>query len=263
MPTTQNPSEADTKELEADTNFSYVPALSDSLKRVAAFYEYARESAELIDAVVELREAGTFKPGCKKRDVKPELLRMLLREAEMFPKIALVILAESDDFPRKPFRDALQNSEILKGGNFTLGISPPVELPWKTLILLRQNWTRWGLNESEFYEDLSRGSKTLHAILIDWNYTNEELAAFIRELIPRIRPSGAPEPKKAGRRGRRSGTGAVDMLNQLAAFRLNRAGIDFADSGKRTLYVSRMGWAKAVRSAQERINNMTKRPFFG
>ena len=262
MPITQNRSEADAKDLEADTNFSYVPALPDTLKRVAAFYEYARESPELIEAVVELRESGTFKPGGKKRDVKPELLHKVLREAEMFPIMALLILAESGDFPRKPFRDALQNSEILKCGNLTLGISPPVELPWKTLIMLRQNWTRWGLSESEFYEDNSRGSRTLHAISIDWGYTNEELAAFIRELIPRIRPSGSPEPKKAGRRGRRTGSGAVDMLNQLGAFRLNRAGVDFAGSGRRTLYVSSKGWAKAVRSAQERINNMTKRPFF-
>ncbi len=267
MPITKIQSEADFDELLRDTNFQYVPLLSDSLKRAAAYYEYARESAELIDAVVELREAGAFKPGLKKRPVKPELMRKLTWEGKMFPMEGLLVLAESDDFPRKPFREAVQNSEILKRGGISLGISRPVDLPWKALISLRNDLTRHGFSEMDFYENHNRGPSTLHAISIPWHYTNEELAAFFCELIPKLRPSDRPEPKKAGRRGRTSGSGAVDMLNQLGAFRLNRAGWKFDPAWKPTRkltpYVSVKGWKKAVHAAEERINNMTKRPFFG
>ena len=108
-----------------------------------------------------------------------------------------------------------------------------------------------------------REGKTLNAISIPWNYRNDELTEFFRELIPRLRPPEFPEPKKAGRKGRSSGLGAIDMLNQLAAVRLHRAGFNFDQASRFTPYSSRKGWDKAVRAAEERINNMTTRPFFG
>ena len=188
MPITKIENDADLVELLRDTDFRYLPSLSDALKRIAAYYEYARESADLIDAVNELRESGTFKPGNQKRAVKPELMHKLIWEREMFPTDGLCILAECDDFPEKPFRDALQNAEILKWPGISLGISRPVDLPWKTVISLRNDLMRDGYSEMEYYENRNRGGSTLHAISIPWNYTNDELAEFFRWLIPKLRP---------------------------------------------------------------------------
>ena len=263
MPITQIRCAADVRELEADTDFGYVPELPDSLKRLAAYYEYARESAELIDAVIELREAGTFNPGHKIRDVKPELTHKFTWKREIYSVAALCTLTKCDEFPEKPFRDALQNNwEALWRVDFSLGVSRPVDLPWDVFIKMRDHFSKTGLTEKQYLEAGRERGSTMHAISIPWSYTNDELAEFFRELIPRIRPREFPEPKKAGRRGRSSGSGAVDMLNQLAAFRLNRAGVDFNCGRKLTPCASGKGWTKAARAAEERISNMAKRPFF-
>jgi hypothetical protein len=267
MPIAKIQSEADFYELLRDTDFKYVPLLAESLRRVAAYYEYARESAELIEVVTALRKSRIFETGGENCAINPELMRRIAAGREMYPIEALYILTECDDFPRKPFYDALQNGEVLKRPGKTLGVSGPVELPWKVVLSLRNHLTRQGFSETQFFDLHSRGVSTLHAISIPWNYTDQELADFFRKLIPRLRPPGSLEPKKAGRRGRSCASGAVDMLNQLGAFRLNRAGWKFDRACKITRkitpYISENGWKKAVRAAEERINNMTKRAFFG
>ena len=249
------------KKLEADTDFEYVKSLPEEKQRLAAFYEYARESDELKDAVRGLREAGVFKAGYTQSDIKPELMSKLISGENHFPIEGLYVLSQCDDFPEKTFHEAELNADILKQTIVLLGSPRPAALPWKAIIAMRNYFTRDGRREIEFYENRIKGS-TLHAIAIPWYYTNEELADFFREMIPTLRPSDIPEPKKAGRTGRCSG-GAVDMLNQLAAFRWNRAGVGFDDAANLTIYTSKKGWQKAVRAAEERISNMTKRSLFG
>jgi hypothetical protein len=263
MPITKVRSEADLMELFAESCFDYVPTLSNSLARAAAYYEYARESAELIEAVDELRQAGAFDPEGRKRPIKSELNHKLAWERDVYRMDALLMLVRCGEFPAKPFRDAVQNTDRPEH-RFTLRVNGPGHLPWRELLWLRDHMTERGLGEIEFFELGHDACSTLHAISIPWTFTNDELIGFFRELIPRLRPPASPEPKKAGRRGRTSGSGAVDMLNQLGAFRITRAGVDsYAFVRKRTPYVSDKGWRKAVSAAKERIDNMTKRPFFG
>ena len=47
--------------LKADIDFRYVQELREPLRRVAAYYEYARESAELNEITVALRKAGALR----------------------------------------------------------------------------------------------------------------------------------------------------------------------------------------------------------
>jgi hypothetical protein len=263
MPVTKIQSEADLMELLAESCFGYVHTLSNTLARAAVYYEYARESAELIDAVNELRDAGTFNPGGRKRPINRELQHKLAWEKDVFRVDALLMLVRCKEFPTEPFRNAVQKAEHPEQA-FSLSLRGPAAIPWEPLLSIRSDWVKQGLREIDCFELEIRGSRTLHAIDIPWAFTNDELMAFFQKLIPKIRPSRFPEPKKAGRRGRTSGSGAIDMLNQLGAFRITRAGVDdLAFVRKRTPYVSDKGWKKAVSAARERIDNLTKRPFFG
>ena len=152
--------------------------------------------------------------------------------------------------------------KFLKHYDSSFGIDSPSPIPWKAILELLRQRKEQGVSETEFFENWKKRGKTLNAISIPWNYRNDELTEFFRELIPRLRPPEFPEPKKAGRKGRSSGLGSIDMLNQLAAFRLHRARFNFDQASRFTPYLSSKGWDKAVRAAEERINNMTTRPFF-
>lgn len=207
---------------------------------------------------MKLREAGAFKGGWNGGGVDREFMRKLAREAKIFNSAVIMILARCDGFPEKPFRD----SGIREHDKaWRVGMDSVMAWPWESLIALRDNFTREGLTEMKFYENQPSGS-TLHPISIPWSYTNEELATMFKALLPRLRPRELPEPKKAGRSGRALGTGCVDMLNQLAAFRLNREGFDFDCASKLTIYTSAKGWRKGLLTAERRINQITELPLF-
>ena len=101
-----------------------------------------------------------------------------------------------------------------------------------------------------------------YAVSIDWCKTDAEIIADLSELIPKLRPPWRVEPKMAGRTGRKLGTGAVDMLNQLGAFRSQRAGLSFSEARHVTIYTTERGWRKAAITADERIRSMMIRPLF-
>ncbi|HWX15572.1 MAG TPA: hypothetical protein VNY07_03200 [Chthoniobacterales bacterium] len=109
-----------------------------------------------------------------------------------------------------------------------------------------------------------------YGVAIDWNYTNRKLAQWFEEQLNELRPADRPEPKKPGRHGISSDAGPMDMLNQLAAFRLDRAGLGVEQARERVqIFGSAMrykpgsaGWGKAIRAAKNRIDRMLKEPFF-
>ena len=249
--------------LKADTDFGYVSELSEVIRRIAAYYEYARESEELKEIISAVRKAGMFRPGFT-GDIAPELLQRLSALSSVLPIDQLLVFQDCDGFPEKPFRDVRQNLDILKHYD-SFGVNHVGTIPWRALILLRRTFTSAGLTELEYWTSWTseRQGRTLHAISIPWKYTNAELTQSFNRLIGKIRPAQFPEPKRAGRKGRSSGSGAIDMLHQLVAFRFNRAGLSLDQARQFTIYLSKRGWVKAIRAAEERITHMTLRPFFG
>jgi hypothetical protein len=243
--------------LRADIDFGYLVDTSTVIRRIAVFYEYARESEELKQIVAASRHAGIFRPGNQSGDI-PELQQRLGRLHSVLPIDQLLVLHDSDGFPEKPFRDARDDLEILKHYD-SFGVDSVGRIPWRPLLLLRPFFMNGGFSELQFWT-YEFGGKTLNAISIPWKYTNAELTESFGRLISKIRPSTHPAPSRAGRKGRYSG--AADMLNQLVAFRLHRAGISFDDARPFTLYMSSRGWVKAIIAAEERIKYMTMRPFF-
>jgi hypothetical protein len=132
---------------------------------------------------------------------------------------------------------------------------------------LRADWKKKGLNDLEMLNQFG-ATGSLHAIAIPWtNYTNGELTKLIARVISRWRPSHIPEPPQRGRKGL---SGTVDMVHQLAAYRLSDAGYDFPVGGplittdkREPVYTTEVGWNKAILTAKKRIEGMMDRPFFG
>src|SRR5215470_7479841 len=92
------------KKLRADTDFRYLSDLSPKQRRVAAFYEYARES-ELKKFVPAMRQAAIFES--RERDARTAGLRQILVELlTILPLHHFRILYDCRGFPEKPFRDA-------------------------------------------------------------------------------------------------------------------------------------------------------------
>jgi hypothetical protein len=255
--------------LKADTDFDYVRTLRDPEKRVAAYYEYARHSPEIVEMVKQIKRAGGLQLKLKgsvpvfNPAIPAEIAQLLIDQCDIYPAAEISILDQTEEFPHIPFRDARKGLKCLEHVD-AFGQERPLKVPWNVVELLRSTVMRGGDGRSEFdYWCCGFRAKTLNAISIPWQYTDEEIAAFFRVLIPKLRPREYPEPKKAGRRGRSSGSRAIDLLNQLAACRFQRAGFEFTEIGKNTPYTSSKGWNKAVTAAEDRIRNMTQRPFFG
>lgn len=251
--------------LNGDIDFGYVRKLSASECRLAAYYEYARESDEIKAAVKELREKGAFIAG-PKTPVSRELQDKLFYHSDCFPIEVLFVLTRSTDFPERSFAIAIanvENAKTLAHWDPYYAMRRPICMPWKTLLSLRNDHVNAGGDELEFFEKSSVRHSSVHALKISWEYTDRELATLFLSVLPQLRPRESPEPTKAGRKGRSAGRRVTDMFNQLAAWRLNEAGLDFDEAQCRTPYTTRKGWLKAVKTADERIRNMTKRPFFG
>ena len=111
-----------------------------------------------------------------------------------------------------------------------------------------------------FPELINAINPSFYLLTMDWTYSKEEIS----DAIEKHRPPEFPNPKRAGRGGRVLGSGVIDKFNQLAAYRLNLEGFDVERGGKLLLnpLESPEGWEKAVRSAKDRIENITKRSLF-
>jgi hypothetical protein len=225
---------------------------------VAAFYEYARES-ELKKFVPAMRQAAIFES--RERDARTAGLRQILIELlTILPLHHFRILYDCRGFPEKPFRDARHDLDPKCFNSF--GVEPVGATSWPALVSLRSIASEW-LSELEYWTKFwgsgdVRGS-TLNAISISWKYTNSELTKSFAALLCRIRPQEFPEPRQAGRKGRRSSSSATDILNQLIAFRLRRAGLSFDQArsyAPSLVYTSERGWNKAAAAAEDRIRHM-------
>jgi hypothetical protein len=245
-----------------DTDFSYLSDLSAVHWRVAVFYEYARDSDELREIISAMRRERVFE---SEWDGAPgELGQKLAKIESVLPPDHLLILHDCQGFPEKPFRDARHDLDILKYFN-SVGVESVAAIPWKALVSLRSAVGSQGLSELEYWTkywtDNAR-ARTLNAISIPWNYTNAELTESFAKLLSRIRPQNCHEPRRAGRKGRCSSSGATDILNQLIAFRLRRAGLSFDQARRLVVYTTEKGWNNAAAAAQERIRHMIVRPLF-
>lgn len=246
-------------ELRANTAFEYVADLPPPARRLAVFYEYWRESEELQEIVKQFANETATKAG-------PSTVgRMVASNPNIFPLPLIAIISRCSGFPEQPFRVFAQQEEMqriwLKSESL-LGSPSPGSMPWKAAFVLRDHMMRAGCDELDFWEGEMSNNTTLHPISIPWGYTNEELVGLFRRVIKQLRPARFPEPAKAGRRGRTGDSAVRDMLNQLGALRLNRAGIGFDQGQHLTIYSNERGWKRAILRAQERITFATSRPLF-
>jgi hypothetical protein len=224
-------------------NFAYVKDLPKHLQRMAAFWEYARESNELRDLAESLRKA--LRTGKDISEISNRYFNILNIEE-------VGLITASLYFPAFPFEDVLDRDLIpdLIRTNYQFGISGIICLPFNGF--LPRGWQL-----PKHY--------TVHAVAIPWDRTDAELTDMFGELLEGIRPHDQPQPRRAGRKGRYSGVSPVDMLNQLVAFRVSREGIALNEVAQflgYNLYQSQKGWRSAALAAAKRIGDMGRAPFF-
>lgn len=245
--------------IKVETKFGYVKDLPKHVHPLVCYYEYWRHSLEHIELVEACREAGVFEEGYKGNGLKQSLMQKVARHPDVFPGYILMLIVKSAGFPEKPFKGAALTGyeESVFSVKGAVGA-----IPWRAVLALRKHFMTSGRSELEFFEH-SNISADFRALSFDWRYTNAELRASFRALLERIRPPQFPEPKRAGQNGRLFCSGVMVKLNQLAAYRVEQAGFDYERGRKLTLHpYTPEGWKKAVRSAQVRIDNITKCPIF-
>ena len=119
----------------------------------------------------------------------------------------------------------------------------------------------------EFRKRFEVGGYTLYAVAIPPSRTTRELGQMFELEMQALIPPDAPSPTAhPGRRGRCQSGSPLAMLNQLAAFRLERKGFTFSKAREQLVedcpYVSQKGWKKGVSAARARIENMVSASFF-
>jgi hypothetical protein len=228
-------------------DFAYVRHLPKHLQRMAAFWEYARESKDLRDLGESLRKALR-----KDQDIS----EIRNRYFNILNVEEVGLITASIYFPAFPFNEVVER-DLIPGPvrtNYQFGVSGISCLPLKEFLSLARQLT-WTL--PKYY--------TMHAVFIPWDRTDSELTDTFGELLQGMRPHNQPQPRRAGRKGRYSGVSPVDMLNQLVAFRVRREGIPFdevAEFAGYKLYQSEKGWRSAALAAAKRIGDMGRVPFF-
>ena len=252
-------------EIRAETDFGYVKKLPQHLHQLVCFYEYWRESEEHISLINFCRTFKVFTPDWKGRGSAGSELKKIVEMSDIFPTSMLLGITLCAGFPAKTFKDSGYKDQTGYTSAPRRGVS---ESSWRLLLSLREMFEEkgsakfGGLDHLGFLEQPSF-DQHLWPISIDWRYTNDELASSFRQLVERVRPKQFPEPKKAGRAGRSTGAGTFDKLNQLGAFRLDRAGFSFDDGSRLTEYRSEKGWSNGIRTAKDRIANLATHTLFG
>jgi hypothetical protein len=214
---------------------------------MAAFWEYARESEAIKNAMRDCVDQMTQ----SKEPGKLYLLRdnQILREKE-----GLVLFLGYLHFPALSFKEMLDGNLLPEG--------------------FRNN-PQFGIGGIDLFSSVPKdigkySSPPFYLVRIDWTYSNDTLAKIFKDRLRPLRPTDHPERKRPGRRGQTSDLAPIDMLNQLAALRLNRAGSNASEAmeelqrlGSRMLYQpGSAGWRKAIKAAQDRIDRMLEVPFF-
>jgi hypothetical protein len=220
---------------------------------MAAFWEYARESQPLIQIV----QSGylSWKQTHGDENARRSWEDHLLRRSRVRDFLLLVTA-----YPFFPY----------------LSFSRVIEHP-----LFSRFYTALGFGSSHVYcfpLELAQQFRSraelegyaLYCIAIPWTRTNPELAKMFERGLQALRPAAVPPPTAhPGRRGRCLSGSPLDMLNQLAAFRLGRKGVTFSEAMKFApigvsirSYQSSEGWDKAARAAKRRIEKMLEEPFF-
>ena len=233
-----------------DWDFEFVKELPEHIQRMAAFWEYARESERLI------KLAKAFGKVAFQKSKKAG--RKLLAQFEGSIRIDELLLLTTEFFPALPFEDYMRLGLLSKRfeGFTDFGIVDLICKPVETLAA--------SLAADEM-EDWLQPGQTLYGLSIPWNYTDHELTSQFGQLLKSLRPVNKPEPRRAGRAGRASLVHPCDMLNQLGALRLDREGISFsgsADVTSRRPYTSKKGWSKGIKKARQRIEDMGRQSFF-
>jgi hypothetical protein len=228
-------------------DFRYVRRLPKHLQRMAAFWEYARESKELRDLAESLR--GALRRGQDISEIRNRYFNIFYVEE-------VGLITASLYFPALPFNEVLERDLIpdLIRTNYQFGISGISCLPLEGF--LSRAW--------QAPEPLQK-HYTAHAVFIRWDRTDSELTDMFGQLLKGIRPRDQLQPRRAGRRGRYSDVSPVDILNQLVAFRVSREGIPFGEVVQflgYKLYQSQKGWRSAALVAVKRIGDMGSVPFF-
>lgn len=142
-----------------------------------------------------------------------------------------------------------------------------------------RNDSLFGIGGVDIFYELPKNadiytSPPFYLVKIDWTYTDDTLAQGFKDRLRPIRPTDChPQRKRPGRRGLSLNLSPVDMLNQLAAFRQNRARVssnpDAVNKALRDFEPSvpyqpgRVGFQNAVKAAENRIARMLEVPFFG
>ena len=243
-----------------EVDFRWAKDTKPHTHALAAWYEYARESAVLIRRVKALRRANMF--SSEERERNEEAIREhVTKHLRIISMEQIRLLVCCEDFPAKPFARANWYSDTkYMLNNRIFGLDGPVVLPWTAYFGFR------GIDMSEVYArwHLKMG-RSIHAISIPWQHTNAELTAMFGPIIKRIRPKEFPEPPRAGRKGRGRSLGGIEFLQQLVAYRLSRRGIHFDDPNwtEFHIYKSKRGYEKAAKAAADRISSFTETPFFG
>lgn len=233
-----------------EVDFAYAVNLPAHLQRMAAFWEYARESAPLRELVE--KEYDSWRETWGDETVVQRWQNEL---AERFGTDRLLLVTNYPFFPFAPFE------QIIKCGAFSrfytargFGSASVYCFPLARAEQFRPRFEREGY--------------ALYGVAIPWKRTDRELAKMFEQELRTLRPERVPEPAAhPGRRGRSPTESPLDLLNQLAVLRLQRQGVRFqigltGVGTKGNSYASRRAWTNAVRAAQERIDNMLKKPFF-
>ncbi len=218
---------------------------------MAAFWEYARES-DAIRAYIRFIVAWRANKG---QVIGPPFTSEYLITLG-FDELALL---DVPPFPSSPFKQAFDDKlipdRLRNNKQFGIGGICSFELESSSLFLRVPPSS----NVAPPY--------VLYGVGIDWSYTDRKLAGWFENQLKRLRPPDSPEPRRPGRHGLSSDLAPIEMLNQLAAFRLNRIGLKASQAkeifGSIDIYQSgRSGWLKAIKAARYRIDRMTKVRFF-
>jgi hypothetical protein len=216
-----------------DYDFSYLEHKPKEIQRLATWYEYARESDDIIDAV-------------HYKDVDEDWYKYYDRIQEVYFHGELEFLESFDsNFPKLSFQEILRR-----------------DLKWRPLVTekvkLTQLPSRLLVNDEEFVDFVrTHGS---HVVFVPWELPKGEIVRQFAEALETAWPWYDPASKR-GRRGVRQTVGGADLLHQLAVYRYQQSGGTFVGRPPylRALYGSSSikGWNKAFAAAEARIADLT------